>query len=86
MSSARSLLLRVNERAKLHGDELGHEQTDAWSNRYLQTGVYHESCSTNWYRLMRRDIIPLPPHRRTWDVMEYFGFWTISSLSVSIPH
>ena len=86
MSSARSLLLNVNEKVRLHGDELGHEQTDAWSNRYLQAGVYHEKCLADWGRLMRRDIIPLPPRRRTWDVMEYFGFWTISSFSVSILH
>jgi len=74
MSSASSLLLNVNEKVKFHGHELGHEQSITWPKRYLQTGVYHERCSANWGCLMRRDIVPLPSHRRTWDVMEYLGF------------
>ncbi|KAH8808659.1 uracil permease [Xylogone sp. PMI_703] len=29
-----------------------------------------------------RDLIPLPPHRRTWGWFHYFGYWAISSLSI----
>lgn len=31
-----------------------------------------------------RDLIPLPPDRRTWGWFNYFGFWAISSLNLSI--
>ncbi|KAF2187673.1 hypothetical protein K469DRAFT_737833 [Zopfia rhizophila CBS 207.26] len=30
-----------------------------------------------------RDLIPLPPHRRTWDWFTFFGFWGISSLNIA---
>ncbi|KAK7736162.1 hypothetical protein SLS53_007190 [Cytospora paraplurivora] len=30
-----------------------------------------------------RDLIPLPPERRTWNWFLYFGYWTISSLNIS---
>lgn len=30
-----------------------------------------------------RDLIPLPPVRRTWVTFHYFGYWAISSLNVS---
>ena len=30
-----------------------------------------------------RDLIPLPPSRRTWGAFHYFGYWAISSLNVS---
>lgn len=30
-----------------------------------------------------RDLIPLPPSRRTWGWFHYFGYWTINSLNVS---
>jgi nucleobase:cation symporter-1, NCS1 family len=30
-----------------------------------------------------RDLIPLPPARRTWGTFHYFGYWAISSLNVS---
>ncbi|KUJ17170.1 uracil permease [Mollisia scopiformis] len=30
-----------------------------------------------------RDLIPLPPSRRTWAAFHYFGYWAISSLNVS---
>lgn len=85
MSSARQLFRRVNEKVKLRGDELEHEQTDAWSNRCVRKGVHHGSYFVDCDRLVHRDLIPLPPRRRTWGVMEYFGFWTISSFSVSFP-
>ncbi|KAI0594102.1 uracil permease [Biscogniauxia sp. FL1348] len=52
----------LREKARLHGDETQHEQTDHWSNR---------------------DLIPLPPQRRTWGWFHYFGFWTLSSLNIS---
>ncbi|KAI8958488.1 uracil permease [Daldinia sp. FL1419] len=29
-----------------------------------------------------RDLIPLPPSRRTWGWFHYFGFWTLSSLNI----
>lgn len=45
-ASLRSRLGALKEKARLHGDETKHEQTDAWSNR---------------------DLIPLPPERRTWS-------------------
>ncbi|KAI2613720.1 NCS1 nucleoside transporter family protein-like protein [Hypoxylon fragiforme] len=53
---------RVKEKARLHGDESQHEQTDKWSNR---------------------DLIPLPPSRRTWGWFHYFGYWTLSSLNIA---
>lgn len=30
-----------------------------------------------------RDLIPLPPSRRTWDWFHFFGYWAISSLNIS---
>ncbi|EIM83707.1 uncharacterized protein STEHIDRAFT_140792 [Stereum hirsutum FP-91666 SS1] len=30
-----------------------------------------------------RDLIPLPPARRTWGFFEFFGFWTLGSLNVA---
>ncbi|KAI0125872.1 uracil permease [Xylariales sp. AK1849] len=30
-----------------------------------------------------RDLIPLPPQRRTWGWFHYFGYWTISSLNIT---
>jgi nucleobase:cation symporter-1, NCS1 family len=30
-----------------------------------------------------RDLIPLPPQRRTWGWFHYFGYWTLSSLNIS---
>ncbi|ORY05052.1 NCS1 nucleoside transporter family protein-like protein [Clohesyomyces aquaticus] len=30
-----------------------------------------------------RDLIPLPPSRRTWGWFHFFGFWAISSLNIS---
>ncbi|CAG8983930.1 hypothetical protein HYALB_00006897 [Hymenoscyphus albidus] len=30
-----------------------------------------------------RDLIPLPPIRRTWGAFHYFGFWTLSSLNIA---
>ena len=30
-----------------------------------------------------RDLIPLPPARRTWGAFHYFGYWTLSSLNIA---
>ncbi|KAF2728930.1 NCS1 nucleoside transporter family protein-like protein [Polyplosphaeria fusca] len=30
-----------------------------------------------------RDLIPLPPERRTWGWFHFFGFWAISSLNIA---
>ncbi|KAJ4324806.1 hypothetical protein N0V94_001035 [Neodidymelliopsis sp. IMI 364377] len=30
-----------------------------------------------------RDLIPLPPERRTWDSFTFFGFWAIASLNIA---
>ncbi|OTA52155.1 NCS1 nucleoside transporter family protein-like protein [Hypoxylon sp. EC38] len=30
-----------------------------------------------------RDLIPLPPSRRTWGWFHFFGFWTLSSLNIT---
>jgi len=30
-----------------------------------------------------RDLIPLPPERRTWGSFSYFGFWAIASLNIA---
>lgn len=30
-----------------------------------------------------RDLIPLPPNRRTWGWFHFFGFWTLSSLNIT---
>ncbi|KAH8591453.1 uracil permease [Bisporella sp. PMI_857] len=30
-----------------------------------------------------RDLIPLPPSRRTWSSFHYFGIWTLSSLNIA---
>ncbi|KAI1385016.1 NCS1 nucleoside transporter family protein-like protein [Hypoxylon trugodes] len=34
-------------------------------------------------RWSNRDLIPLPPSRRTWGWFHYFGFWTLSSLNIT---
>lgn len=39
----------------------------------------HEHVNT-W---SNRDLIPLPPSRRTWGFTSYFGFWTLASLNIS---
>ncbi|BFZ60594.1 hypothetical protein YB2330_001634 [Saitoella coloradoensis] len=36
--------------------------------------------NTTW---CNRDLIPIPPDRRTWDVWGYFGYWTVSGSCVS---
>ena len=33
---------RVNEKIKLRGNELGHDQADAWSNRCVGLRMHHE--------------------------------------------
>ena len=30
-----------------------------------------------------RDLIPLPPWRRTWGWFSFFGFWAIASLNLA---
>jgi NCS1 family nucleobase:cation symporter-1 len=30
-----------------------------------------------------RDLIPLPPNRRTWGSFNFFGFWAIASLNLA---
>jgi NCS1 family nucleobase:cation symporter-1 len=30
-----------------------------------------------------RDLIPLPPSRRTWGWFNFFGFWSIASLNLA---
>jgi hypothetical protein len=30
-----------------------------------------------------RDLIPLPPERRTWGWFNYYGFWAIASLNLA---
>ncbi|KAI0176151.1 NCS1 nucleoside transporter family protein-like protein [Hypoxylon sp. FL1284] len=30
-----------------------------------------------------RDLIPLPPSRRTWGSFHFYGFWTLSSLNIT---
>ena len=30
-----------------------------------------------------RDLIPLPPSRRTWGWFNFFGFWSIASLNIA---
>lgn len=30
-----------------------------------------------------RDLIPLPPERRTWGWFNFFGFWSIASLNLA---
>lgn len=30
-----------------------------------------------------RDLIPLPPSRRTWGWFHFFGYWAISSLNIT---
>jgi NCS1 family nucleobase:cation symporter-1 len=30
-----------------------------------------------------RDLIPLPPERRTWGWFNFFGFWAIASLNLA---
>lgn len=30
-----------------------------------------------------RDLIPLPPDRRTWGSFNYYGFWAIASLNIA---
>lgn len=30
-----------------------------------------------------RDLIPLPPVRRTWGWFNFFGFWSIASLNLA---
>ncbi|KAL0577979.1 hypothetical protein V5O48_004017 [Marasmius crinis-equi] len=30
-----------------------------------------------------RDLIPLPPQRRTWETFDYYGYWSLGSLNVA---
>lgn len=30
-----------------------------------------------------RDLVPMPPSRRTWGLVEYYGYWSLTSLNVS---
>lgn len=39
-----------------------------------------QSKTSSW---SNRDLIPLPPSRRTWGAFEFFGYWTLSSLNIS---
>lgn len=39
----------------------------------------HEQTDT-W---SNRDLIPLPPARRTWGWFNYYGFWAIGSLNIA---
>jgi hypothetical protein len=71
------LLRRAHDKVKLRGNE--HEQIDAWSNRFV--APYNRGSADN---NAHRDLIPLPPSRRTWGLLEYFGYWTISSLGVRL--
>jgi nucleobase:cation symporter-1, NCS1 family len=51
-------------------------------DRYLQVkgdDARHEQTNA-W---SNRDLIPLPPERRTWDSFTFFGFWAIGSLNVA---
>ncbi|KAI0019520.1 uracil permease [Xylariomycetidae sp. FL0641] len=34
-------------------------------------------------RWSNRDLIPMPPERRTWGWFHYFGFWSLSSLNIT---
>ncbi|KAL1859665.1 hypothetical protein VTK73DRAFT_7515 [Phialemonium thermophilum] len=36
--------------------------------------------NTTW---CNRDLIPIPPERRTYDVWSYFGYWTVSGSCIS---
>ncbi|OAA55789.1 Permease, cytosine/purines, uracil, thiamine, allantoin [Niveomyces insectorum RCEF 264] len=36
--------------------------------------------NTTW---CNRDLIPMPPERRTYDVWSYFGYWTVSGSCIS---
>jgi NCS1 family nucleobase:cation symporter-1 len=33
-------------------------------------------------RWSNRDLIPLPPERRTWGWFNFYGFWAITSLNI----
>ncbi|KAJ9312560.1 hypothetical protein DTO271D3_7107 [Paecilomyces variotii] len=39
---------------------------------------YYEN--TTW---CNRDLIPIPPERRTWGIWGYFGYWTVSGSCIS---
>ncbi|KAK5056688.1 hypothetical protein LTR84_012220 [Exophiala bonariae] len=39
---------------------------------------YYEN--TTW---CNRDLIPMPPERRTWGIWGYFGYWTVSGSCIS---
>lgn len=34
-------------------------------------------------RMTNRDLIPIPPHRRTWSWLEYFSYWIVEGVSIS---
>ncbi|KAL0065251.1 hypothetical protein AAF712_007762 [Marasmius tenuissimus] len=42
-------------------------------------GEKHERTDT-W---SNRDLIPLPPNRRTWGAFEYYGYWSLGSLNIA---
>ena len=44
-------------------------------------GNYEEHEQTDSWS--NRDLIPLPPSRRTWGWFHFFGYWTLNSLNVS---
>ena len=46
----------------------------------LQSNEERHEHVSSW---SNRDLIPLPPSRRTWGFTSYFGFWTLASLNIS---
>lgn len=33
--------------------------------------------------MTNRDLIPIPPHRRTWGSLDYFSYWIVEGVSIS---
>lgn len=46
----------------------------------LQGDVAQHEQTDAW---SNRDLIPLPPSRRTWGWFNFFGFWSIASLNLA---
>ncbi|KAI5866567.1 NCS1 nucleoside transporter family protein-like protein [Durotheca rogersii] len=58
--------------------------TDRFETLKQKTRLHgDESQHEQTDRWSNRDLIPLPPSRRTWGWFHFFGFWTLSSLNIA---
>lgn len=58
------------------------ETLKAWNRKVQLKGDDSKHEQTDAWS--NRDLIPLPPSRRTWGWFNYYGFWAIASLVSTI--